>query len=58
MYNYTWLDKPYNSLNAYFKYVYGQKCYKIAVDAGLTCPKKLREEHIMQGQSFMSIEKK
>lgn len=35
-----WLDKPYYSLNAYFKHVYGQKIYKIAVDAGLSCPNR------------------
>lgn len=35
-----WLDKPYYSLDAYMKYTYGQKVYKIAVDAGLTCPNR------------------
>lgn len=35
-----WLGKPYYSLNAYFRHTYGQKCYKIAVDAGLTCPNR------------------
>lgn len=35
-----WLGKPYYSLNAYFKYTYGEKIYKIAVDAGLTCPNR------------------
>ncbi len=35
-----WLGKPYYSLNAYFKHIYGQKIYKIAVDAGLTCPNR------------------
>lgn len=35
-----WLDKPYYSLNAYFKHTCGQKVYKIAVDAGLTCPNR------------------
>ncbi len=35
-----WLDKPYYSLNAYFKHAYGQKIYKIAVDAGLSCPNR------------------
>ncbi len=38
--NVDWLGKPYYSLNAYFKHVYGQKIYKIAVDAGLTCPNR------------------
>lgn len=35
-----WLDKPYFSLNAYFMGIYGEKIYKIAVDAGLTCPNR------------------
>lgn len=33
-------DKPYYSLDAYFKNKYGEKCYKIAVDAGCTCPNR------------------
>jgi len=40
MNNEAWLDKPYYSLNAYFKNTYGEKIYKIAVDAGLTCPNR------------------
>ena len=35
-----WLEKPYYSLNAYFKGIYGEKIYKIAVDAGLSCPNR------------------
>ena len=35
-----WLGKPYYSLNAYFKHTYGEKVYKLAVDAGLTCPNR------------------
>lgn len=35
-----WLDKPYYSLNAYFQRYYGEKCYKIALDAGLSCPNR------------------
>ncbi|MBR1816119.1 MAG: radical SAM protein [Lachnospiraceae bacterium] len=35
-----WFGKPYNSLNAYFKNTYGQKIYKIAVNAGLSCPNR------------------
>ncbi len=33
-----WQGLPYYSLNAYFKNTFGQKIYKIAVDAGCTCP--------------------
>lgn len=33
-------DKPYYSLNDYFKQTYGEKCYKIAIDAGLSCPNR------------------
>lgn len=40
MNNTNWLDKPYYSLNAYFKNTYGKKIYKIAVDAGLSCPNR------------------
>ncbi len=36
----NWLGKPYYSLNAYLKNTYGQKIYKIAVDAGLSCPNR------------------
>lgn len=35
-----WLDKPYYSLNAYFKHTYGEKCYKIALDGGFSCPNR------------------
>jgi len=38
--NPLWLDKPYYSLNAYFKHTYGEKCYKIALDGGFTCPNR------------------
>ncbi len=31
---------PYNTLNEYFKTTFGTKCYKIAVDAGMTCPNR------------------
>ena len=39
-YNSLWLDKPYYSLNAYFKHTYGEKCYKIALDGGFSCPNR------------------
>jgi hypothetical protein len=35
-----WYGKPYYSLDAYFKNTYGHKCYKLAVDAGFTCPNR------------------
>lgn len=35
-----WLGKPYYSLDAYLKNTYGQKIYKIAIDAGFTCPNR------------------
>lgn len=34
------MDKPYFSLNDYFQNEYGEKCYKIAIDAGLSCPNR------------------
>lgn len=35
-----WLDKPYYSLNAYCRNVFHEKLYKIAIDAGMTCPNR------------------
>ena len=35
-----WLGKPYYSLDAWLKLRYGCKVYKIALDAGLTCPNR------------------
>ncbi|MBQ3164735.1 MAG: TIGR01212 family radical SAM protein [Lachnospiraceae bacterium] len=35
-----WGDKPYHSLNYYLKNIYGEKIYKIALDAGMTCPNR------------------
>ena len=35
-----WHGKPYYSLDAYLKNQYGHKCYKIAINAGMTCPNR------------------
>lgn len=35
-----WGDKPYYSLNEYCKHAYHEKLYKIALDAGFTCPNR------------------
>ena len=35
-----WHGRPYYSLDAYLKNTYGEKLYKIAVDAGFTCPNR------------------
>lgn len=35
-----WGDKPYYSLNEYCKQTYHEKLYKIALDAGFTCPNR------------------
>lgn len=35
-----WGDKPYHSLDFYLKNTYGEKIYKIALDAGMTCPNR------------------
>ncbi len=35
-----WLDKPYYSLNAYCQHTFHEKLYKIAIDAGMTCPNR------------------
>ena len=40
IHNPLWLDKPYYSLHAFFKHTYGEKCYKIAIDGGFTCPNR------------------
>lgn len=36
----AWHNKPYYSLDAYCKNTYYHKCYKIALDAGMTCPNR------------------
>lgn len=36
----NWYGKPYYSLDAYCKNTYGEKLYKIALNAGLTCPNR------------------
>ena len=33
-----WDAKPYYSLDSYFRSVYGEKIYKLALDGGCTCP--------------------
>lgn len=35
-----WGEKPYYSLDYYCKQTYGEKLYKIAINAGLTCPNR------------------
>lgn len=35
-----WDTKPYNSLDYYFRSLYGEKIYKIALDGGMTCPNR------------------
>lgn len=35
-----WHGKPYYSLDAYCKNTYGEKLYKIALNAGMTCPNR------------------
>lgn len=35
-----WHQKPYYSLDAWCKNTYGEKIYKIALDAGFTCPNR------------------
>lgn len=36
----NWHGKPYYSLDAYCKNTYGEKLYKIALNAGMTCPNR------------------
>lgn len=35
-----WDDKPYYSLNYYLKETFGEKVFKISLDAGCTCPNR------------------
>lgn len=35
-----WHNKPYYSLDAWCKNTLGEKCYKISLDAGMTCPNR------------------
>lgn len=35
-----WNDKRYHSLDYELKKIYGEKIYKIAIDAGMTCPNR------------------
>ncbi|RKI40530.1 TIGR01212 family radical SAM protein [bacterium D16-51] len=35
-----WGEKPYYSLDYYLKEQYGQKVYKLALDAGMSCPNR------------------
>ena len=35
-----WNDKPYHSLDYALKTMFGEKVYKIALDAGMTCPNR------------------
>lgn len=36
----TWYGKPYNSLDASLKEMFGEKIYKISLDGGMTCPNR------------------
>lgn len=36
----NWHGKPYYSLDAFCKNTYGEKLYKVSLDAGLTCPNR------------------
>jgi len=46
---------PYYSLNDYFLNAYGEKCYKIAIDAGFGCPNRDGRAGL-GGCSFCSIQ--
>jgi radical SAM protein (TIGR01212 family) len=35
-----WLDKPYHSLDYQLKTIFGEKLYRITLNAGLTCPNR------------------
>lgn len=47
------IDKPYYSVNEYLKQTYGEKVYRLSLDAGFTCPN--RDGHISStGCAFCS----
>ncbi|NLB88422.1 MAG: TIGR01212 family radical SAM protein, partial [Syntrophomonadaceae bacterium] len=35
---FTWNDKRYHTLNYHLRKKFGQKVFKISLDAGFTCP--------------------
>ena len=35
-----WNNRPYYSLDSYFKQLFGHKCYKIALNAHMSCPNR------------------
>ena len=35
-----WDEKPYYSLNYYLKHTFHKKIYRVALDAGMTCPNR------------------
>lgn len=39
----TWGDKAYNSLNYFLRNKFGEKVFKISLDAGFTCPNRVGE---------------
>jgi radical SAM protein (TIGR01212 family) len=38
-----WGNKPYNSLNYFLRQKFGEKMFKISLDAGFTCPNRVGE---------------
>jgi radical SAM protein (TIGR01212 family) len=38
--NFITKEKPYNTLNEYFRQIYGSKVFKVSLNAGFTCPNK------------------
>ncbi len=38
--NFITTEKPYNTLNAYYRHKYGKKVFKVSLNADFTCPNK------------------
>ncbi|QMS84319.1 TIGR01212 family radical SAM protein [Candidatus Xianfuyuplasma coldseepsis] len=38
--NYRTAEKPYNTLNAYYRHTYGKKVFKVSLNGDFTCPNK------------------
>ena len=45
MFPYTLDNKRYHTLNYYFKNKYGKKTFKVSLNAGFSCPNKIKDGH-------------
>ena len=45
MFKYTLDNKKYHTLNYYYKNKYGKKTFKVSLNAGFSCPNKVKDGH-------------